>query len=300
LIVLDAGWDELDVLALAAAAESRSEHPLAEAVVRAAAEKKIMLKHPDSFIAVSGRGIAAEVDGHKLVLGNREYVSDEISAIFSEKEKALAEKLSSSGRTVLYLAVDGTKTALLGVSDKIKEETSKTVENLKAMGLHVIMLTGDNELTAGAIAREAGISEVVAEVLPEQKSAKIIELQKKYKGVAMVGDGVNDAPALAQADVGIAMGTGIDVAIESGDIVIMKGNLDGVVAAIALSQATMRNIRQNLFWAFAYNVIGIPVAAGFLYIFGGPALSPMIAGAAMAMSSVSVVTNALRLRFFTP
>jgi Cu+-exporting ATPase len=168
------------------------------------------------------------------------------------------------------------------------------------MGLKVIMLTGDNQQTARAIADQAGITDIIAQVLPEQKSARIAELQAQGLKVAMIGDGINDAPALARAEIGIAMGTGIDVAIESGDIVIMQGNLDGVVTAIALSRATMRNIRQNLFWAFAYNVIGIPVAAGLLYIFGGPALNPMIAGAAMALSSVSVVSNALRLRFFTP
>ncbi len=299
LIMLEKLRSEDDLLALVASAESLSEHPLAEAIVQAASQKKLELFPADSFTAVSGRGIIAEVVGHKLVLGNLEFVSHQHSIEFSENELAQANDLSDSGRTVLYLAIDGKKSALLGVSDKIKNETAKTVSDLNAMGVDVVMLTGDNELTAQAIAREAGISKIVAEVLPDEKSAKIIELQSKYNRVAMVGDGVNDAPALAQADVGIAMGTGIDVAIESGDVVVMKGNLDGVVTAIGLSKATMRNIRQNLFWAFAYNVIGIPVAAGFLYIFGGPSLNPMIAGAAMALSSVSVVTNALRLRFFS-
>ena len=182
----------------------------------------------------------------------------------------------------------------------MKPEAPQTISRLKNMGIRIFMLTGDNEATAKAIAAQAGIQNVIAEVLPDFKADKVAELQNRGMKVGMVGDGINDAPALAKADVGIAMGTGIDVAVESGDIVLMKGELDGVLTALALSRATMRNIKQNLFWAFAYNVVGIPVAAGLLYIFGGPTLNPMIAGGAMAMSSVSVVTNALRLRFFTP
>ena len=189
---------------------------------------------------------------------------------------------------------------MLAIADRIKPETPGTIKKLKDMGIRIFTLTGDNEITARAIAKQSGIEEVIAEVLPDHKAEKVAELQSMGIKVGMVGDGINDAPALAKADVGIAMGTGIDVAVESGDIVLMKGELGGVITALALSRATMRNIKQNLFWAFAYNVVGIPVAAGLLYIFGGPTLNPMIAGGAMALSSVSVVTNALRLRFFTP
>ena len=291
---------EQELLGLVAAAESLSEHPLAEAVVRAAQTKNLQLAKATAFEAVPGRGIMATVAGHALVLGNREHAQDQAGITLTPAQEQETDRLAANGRTVLFLVVDGKLAALLGVADPLKEETPATVRRLRALGVRVIMLTGDNERTARAIAEQAGISEVIARVLPEEKSARIKELQGQNLRVAMVGDGINDAPALAQADVGIAMGTGIDVAIESGDIVIMRGNLDGVVAAVALSRATMRNIRQNLFWAFAYNVIGIPVAAGLLTLFGGPALNPMLAGAAMALSSVSVVSNALRLRFFTP
>ena len=247
-----------------------------------------------------GRGISATVDGHALVLGNREHVRATLAGELAPELDQEANRLAAGGRTVLFVAVDGKLAALLGVADRIKEESPATVRRLLGLGIRVVMLTGDNQTTAQAIAAQAGVSEVIARVLPQEKSARIAELQQQDLRVAMVGDGINDAPALAQADVGIAMGTGIDVAIESGDIVIMRGNLDGVVAAISLSRATMRNIRQNLFWAFIYNIVGIPVAAGLLTLIGGPALNPMLAGAAMALSSVSVVSNALRLRFFTP
>ena len=206
--------------------------------------------------------------------------------------------LSAQGKTVLFLAVDNAFAAIFAVADTLKTEVPEAIQKMQKMGLRLIMLTGDQQITANAIAAQAGIEEVIAEVLPEKKSEVIKRLQAEGLSVAMVGDGINDAPALALADVGIAMGTGIDIAIESGDIVIMKGNLDGVITALSLSRAVMKNIRQNLFWAFGYNVVGIPVAAGLLTLFGGPALNPMIAGGAMALSSVSVVTNALRLRFF--
>ena len=212
----------------------------------------------------------------------------------------MAADFAATGKTALFLAVNGEMTALLAIADQMKSETPQTIDRLKKMGIKIFMLTGDNETTARAIASQAGIDEVIAEVLPDFKAEKVAELQSRGMKVGMVGDGINDAPALAKADVGIAMGTGIDVAVESADIVLMRGELGGVLTALALSRATMRNIKQNLFWAFAYNVVGIPVAAGLLYIFGGPTLNPMIAGGAMAMSSVSVVTNALRLRFFTP
>jgi Cu+-exporting ATPase len=290
-----------DLLALVAAAEKVSEHPLAEAVVQAARDKGLVLVEPETFEAVPGRGIRARVTGRVLLLGNYELMTE--AAVVGLSEADIASRvalLSEAGKTVLYLAVDGRLTALLAIADQIKPEAVATVARLRDMRLRLIMLTGDNETTARAIARQAGISEVVAQVLPEHKAQQVAALQKQGLSVAMVGDGINDAPALAQADVGIAMGTGIDVAIESGDIVLMKGELQGVLTALALSRATMRNIKQNLFWAFAYNVIGIPVAAGLLHIFGGPTLNPMIAGGAMAASSVSVVTNALRLRFFSP
>lgn len=300
LVPVEANPTPDEILALVASAESLSEHPLAEAIVLAARKKNISLKKPTSFTAVPGRGIVAMVDAQAMVLGNREMIEDRLSMPLPPEQEQKAAAMAGDGKTVLYLAIDNKLTALLAIADRIKAETPATVKRLRDLGLKVIMLTGDNRQTAGAIARQAGITDVIAQVLPEEKSDRIAELQAQGLRVAMIGDGINDAPALARAEIGIAMGTGIDVAIESGDIVIMKGNLDGVVTAIALSRATMRNIRQNLFWAFAYNVVGIPIAAGLLYIFGGPTLNPMIAGAAMALSSVSVVSNALRLRFFTP
>jgi len=287
-------------LALVAGAETASEHPLAKAVVEGAREKNLSLPPVEHFEAVTGRGITARISGHDLLLGNRELMLERKVAGESEKEVAAAERLAGQGKTALYLALDGKMTAMLAIADRIKPEARATVAALKKMGIRSVMLTGDHATTAQAIAREAGITEVIAQVLPEHKAAKVKELQNQGVKVAMVGDGINDAPALATAEVGIAMGTGIDVAIESGDIVLMKGELSGLLTALALSRSTMRNIKQNLFWAFIYNIIGIPVAAGALYIFGGPTLNPMIAGGAMAMSSVSVVSNALRLRFFAP
>ncbi len=295
----NAAMHEDKILALVAGAESVSEHPLAEAIVAEARKRRLTFSEPQSFTAVPGRGIEAEVDGFKLLLGNRELM-DDVEGIDGEGVEEVATEFAEAGKTALYLALDNRLAALLAVADTIKEETPETIMKLRAMGLQVIMLTGDHETTARAIAREAGINQIIARVQPDRKAEKVAELQEEGHIVAMVGDGINDAPALAKADVGIAMGTGIDVAIESGDIVLMKGNLSGVITALSLSRATMRNIRQNLFWAFIYNIVGIPVACGLLYIFGGPTLNPMIAGGAMAMSSVSVVSNALRLRFFKP
>ncbi|MBW1791134.1 MAG: copper-translocating P-type ATPase [Deltaproteobacteria bacterium] len=293
-------YDDNTLLSLTAGAEKISEHPLAEAIVVSAREKDLDLPDSDSFKAIPGRGIQARIKGYDLVLGNREMIEENLNVEMAGAQMDLVLDLSSQGKTVLYLAINQQLCAFLAIADQVKPEARAAVKKLKKMGLQQIMLTGDNEKTANAIAAQVGISEVMAGVMPEHKAGKVEELQKKGLKVAMVGDGINDAPALARSDVGIAMGTGIDIAIESGDIVVMKGNLDGVITALSLSRATMRNIRQNLFWAFAYNVIGIPVAAGVLYIFGGPSLNPMIAGAAMALSSVSVVTNALRLRFFRP
>ena len=294
--------DEFDpdsLYRMAAGAESASEHPLAEAVVAAARAKGIVPVEPETFEAHPGLGISARIHNHDLLIGNRAHMLQNGVAGTEDPEimKTAAEH-SKRGKTPLYCAVNKELAALFAIADPIREETKKTIGNLKKNGIRVIMLTGDHQDTARAIAGEAGIEEVIAQVLPAEKGEKIADLQKKGFTVAMVGDGINDAPALAVADLGIAMGTGIDAAIESGDIVLMQGNLEKVLTGLELSRATMRNIRQNLFWAFAYNVIGIPVAAGVLYAFGGPTLNPMIAGAAMAMSSVSVVTNALRLRFF--
>jgi Cu+-exporting ATPase len=299
-LVQESEDSEDTVLALVAGAESVSEHPLAEAIVQEARERNLALREPDSFEAVPGKGIKASMGSDNLLLGNKEFILENIKSFDSLKVDSRAAEFAASGKTALFLAVNDKMTAILAIADRMKSETPQTISRLKSMGIRIFMLTGDNETTARAIAAQAGIEEVIAEVLPDFKAEKVAELQSRGMKVGMVGDGINDAPALAKADVGIAMGTGIDVAVESGDIVLMKGELGGVLTALALSRATMRNIKQNLFWAFAYNVVGIPIAAGLLYIFGGPTLNPMIAGGAMAMSSVSVVTNALRLRFFTP
>jgi P-type Cu+ transporter len=299
-----AGYDETMLLSLAAGAESRSEHPLAEAVVAAAEKRACPRAEPQSFSATPGRGITSSLllNGRRydVLLGNVEFLMEQQIEGLSEQVVKEAGALSDMGKTVLYLAVDGALAGLLAIADPLKAEAEKTIRDLQAMGLKVVMLTGDNEKTARAVARQAGIDRVVAGVLPDKKEEEVVRLQRAGEVVAMIGDGINDAPALARADVGMAMGTGIDVAMESADIVLMNGHLDGVGRAIGLSRATMRNIRQNLFWAFAYNVVGIPVAAGVLAIFGGPTLNPMIGGAAMALSSVSVVTNALRLRWYQP
>jgi len=284
------------LLYLMASLEQSSEHPLAEALVSAAQSKAITISQPDNFVATTGRGVSGRVDGRKILFGNWQLLEDSGLAVEGNSEEIAS--LSRLGKTVLFLAIDGRLAALVAIADKLKPEVPAAVSRLKKMGLRLIMLTGDQEMTAKAIAAQAGIDEVIAQVLPDKKAVTIRGLRQQGLCTAMVGDGINDAPALAVADVGIAMGTGTDIAIESGDIVLMQGNLDGVIIALRLSRAVMRNIRQNLFWAFAYNVIGIPVAAGLLVLFGGPSLNPMIAGAAMAMSSVSVVGNALRLRRF--
>ncbi len=295
-----AEMDVGQILSLVASAESGSEHPLAEAIVNAAREKGLTLAEPSHFEAVPGRGIRAMVREQNILLGNREFMAEQNVTGLGMAVEQIAHGFAGDGKTALYCAADGRLIALLAIADRLKAEVPATISALQGMGIKIFMLTGDNEITARAIAAQAGISEVFAQVLPDQKVEKVAALQAEGFRVAMVGDGINDAPALAKADVGIAMGTGIDVAIESGDIVLMKGHLSGLLAALSLSRATMRNIKQNLFWAFIYNIIGIPVAAGVLHLFGGPTLNPMIAGGAMAMSSVSVVSNALRLRFFNP
>ncbi|HEU6436556.1 MAG TPA: heavy metal translocating P-type ATPase [Nitratidesulfovibrio sp.] len=302
--VAEAG-DEAALVRLAASLEALSEHPLAEAVAAGGTERGLAPWPVQDFLAVPGKGVRGRVvadDGSQRVvaIGNAAFMEAEgVAGRDAPAVIARADALAEQGRTPLYMAVDGRMAALLGVADPLKPEAPAVVSRLRRMGVRVVMLTGDNRRTALAVARQAGIDDVRAEVLPDQKEQAISALQAEGHVVGMVGDGINDAPALARAHVGIAMGTGIDVAVEAGDIVLLRGGLDGVLTALALSRATVRNIRQNLFWAFGYNVLGIPVAAGLLHAFGGPTLSPMIAGGAMALSSVSVVSNALRLRFFT-
>ncbi len=288
------GVDESELLRLAASLERSSEHPLATAVVNAAEVRKITLADARDFDSPVGRGVTGTVDGHRLIIGSHRIMADEKIDISSLGAKA--EELRGEGATVIFTAVDGRLAGLFAIADPIKPTTPSAVGTLVAEGVRVVMLTGDNRTTANAVARKLGITEVEAEVLPEHKSEIVARLRKEGRAVAMAGDGVNDAPALAAADVGIAMGTGTDVAIESAGVTLLKGDLEGIVRARQLSRATMRNIRQNLFFAFIYNALGVPVAAGVLYPVSGLLLSPIIAAAAMALSSVSVISNALRLR----
>ncbi|HEX9147998.1 MAG TPA: HAD-IC family P-type ATPase, partial [Thermoanaerobaculia bacterium] len=291
------GFREDEVLALAAGLERSSEHPLAAAIVRAAADRSLEIPSAEGFESVTGRGVRGRVAGRNVALGNRVLFDDRRIALGSLEQRA--EGLRREGQTVMFLAVDGKPVAILGVADPIKATTREAARRLRADGVRIVMLTGDNRTTAEAVARELGIDEMKAEVLPEEKVGAVKELQNAGHRVAMAGDGINDAPALAQADVGIAMGTGTDVAMESADVTLVKGDLRGISRARSLSRATMRNIRQNLFFAFVYNTIGVPIAAGVLYPFFGILLSPVIAAAAMSVSSVSVIANALRLRRVT-
>lgn len=287
---------ENDILALSASAERGSEHPIARAIVEAAKAKGLNIPNPDSFKAVAGRGIDAIVKGKRVLAGNSKLMlENNIDTLVSEED---AKTLAANGRTLMYIAVDGILAALMAAADTVKPTSRQAVAKLKAMGIQVIMITGDNANTAAVIAKEVGIDRVLSDVLPQDKAGEVKKLQESGLKVAMVGDGINDAPALVQADIGMAIGTGTDVAVESADVVLMRGDLNEVPIAIALSRATIRNIKQNLFWAFIYNLAGIPFAAGVFYLFGGPLLNPMFAGAAMALSSVSVVSNALRLRRF--
>jgi Cu+-exporting ATPase len=290
---------EEELLRFAAAAERGSEHPLGEAIVRFAQDERA-LELPDAtdFEAVSGQGIEAGVDGHQILIGRPAFL--ETRGIDPGALRAAADELAASGKTPVFVAVDGRPAAVIAIADTLKAGSVEAVAELHRLGLQVAMLTGDNETTARAIARQAGVDRVLADVRPDEKAAQVRRLQAEGKLVAMVGDGINDAPALAQADVGIAIGTGTDVAIESGSVTLMSGDLRALVTAISLSRATMRNIRQNLFWAFAYNVALIPLAAGVFYPFTGWLLDPIFAAAAMALSSVTVVSNALRLRRFRP
>jgi Cu+-exporting ATPase len=295
--VLPAGGMEAnELLGLVASTERRSEHPLGEAIVRGANERGIKLREVSGFNALAGHGVEATVEGQKLVLGNLKLMTERGVAL--DGFEARAAQLAEEGKTPVYAAVGGRFAGLLAVADEIKPESKAAIEAMRRMGLEVVMMTGDNRRTAEAVAQQVGIERVLAEVLPEAKAQEVRRLQSEKKIVGMVGDGINDAPALAQADVGISIGTGTDVAIEASDITLIGGDLRGVVTAIALSRATIRTIKQNLFWAFIYNVVGIPVAAGLLYPFTGWLLSPVIASAAMSLSSVSVVTNSLRLRRF--
>jgi Cu+-exporting ATPase len=283
-----------ELLRLVASVEASSEHPLADAIVQHAKAKGIVLSHEDGFESRTGRGAVGVVEGRMLAIGNALLMGDyEISPAALEGD---AGRLAAEGKTPMYVAVDGSLAGLVAVADPIKDTSRAAIRRLHGMGLQVVMLTGDNRHTAEAVARQAGIDRVVAEVLPDGKLAEIRRLQGEGRVVAMVGDGINDAPALAQADVGIAIGTGTDVAMEASDVTLMRGDLNGVAAAIHLSRRTMRTMKQNLFWAFVYNVIGIPIAAGILYPAWGLLLSPILASAAMAFSSVSVVFNSLRLR----
>ena len=299
IILLDHCHEREYILSLLGGVEDNSEHPLARAMVEGLKKETKSLTYPDKFDSFPGKGVKAFKEGHEIIVGSfswfQELMPQKVQKLKLDK---LKQELSRQGKTPLLAAVDGSIVAVFGLADQLRPEVPEIVQTLKEQGIQVVMLTGDNETTAGAIAVQAGIEEVRAQVLPEYKAREVEKYQLQGYKVAMVGDGINDAPALTAADVGISMGTGIDVAIESGDIVLMKDSLEGVLTALGLSRATVRNIRQNLFWAFIYNVIGLPVAAGFLKLFGGPTLSPMFAGAAMALSSVSVVSNALRLRFF--
>jgi Cu+-exporting ATPase len=293
-IVAAAGFQESEILRLAASVERASEHPLADAIVRAARERNLELSKVDEFFSPTGKGATGKVDGKTVLLGNSNFVAS--LGIETRSLNEQGESLRGDGATVINIAVDGKLAGLFAIADPVKPSTPDALKALAAEGIKVIMLTGDNRTTANAVARKLGISDVEAEVLPNQKSAVVAKLRKAGRMVAMAGDGVNDAPALAAADVGIAMGTGTDVAMESAGITLLKGDLGGIVRARRLSQATMGNIRQNLFFAFIYNAAGIPIAAGILYPHFGILLSPIIAAAAMALSSVSVVGNALRLR----
>jgi Cu+-exporting ATPase len=289
------GFDETRLIRLAASLEHASEHPLAAAIVAGAEERKVALSPAEAFESITGKGVKARVEGTIVLLGNRKLMDDagikKIDAL-----AAAAETGRADGQTVMFVAVDGIAAGLIGVADPVKETTPEAIRQLHDEKIRVVMLTGDSRTTAEAVARKLGIDEVIAEVLPEEKGKHIKELQDQGRFVAMAGDGINDAPALAQAQVGIAMGTGTDVAMQTAGVTLIKGDLRGIVRARLLSQATMKNIKQNLFFAFVYNAVGVPIAAGVLYPFFGLLLNPMIAAAAMSLSSLSVVGNALRLR----
>lgn len=297
-IIVSNGMSENELLQLTASAEKGSEHPLGEAIVKGAEEKGLEFKNLDFFKAIPGHGIEVKIDGKEILAGNRKLMDERKISLRNLEETS--NKLAEEGKTPMYVAINNEAAGIIAVADTVKESSKRAIEKLHQMGIEVAMITGDNKRTAGAIAKQVGIDRILAEVLPQDKANEVKKLQAEGKKVAMVGDGINDAPALAQADIGIAIGSGTDVAMESADIVLMRSDLMDVPTAIQLSKSTIRNIKQNLFWAFGYNTAGIPVAMGLLYIFGGPLLNPMIAAAAMSLSSVSVLANALRLKRFKP
>jgi Cu+-exporting ATPase len=287
-------WNDADLLGFAASLERGSEHPLGAAIIRGAEERGVALVKAEHFESVTGKGVTGTIDGRAVALGNRALMEELGFDTSSVAERA--EALRADGQTVMFVAVDGRVVGLLGVADPIKPSTPEAIRALHEEGVRVVMLTGDSRTTAEAVAKKLSIDEVIAQVLPDQKADVVKRLQESGRVVAMAGDGINDAPALAQAHVGIAMGTGTDVAMESAGVTLVKGDLRGIVRARRLSRATMGNIKQNLFFAFVYNAVGVPIAAGVLYPFFGVLLNPAIAAAAMSFSSVSVITNALRLR----
>ena len=286
------GYKENDTLQIAGALELHSEHPLGEAIVEEAKNRGLVFPQVNDFISITGQGVYGKIEESEVLIGNVKLMKAKNIEITMKKE---LDELASQGKTPMYMAIDGKFLGIIAVADVMKEEAVDTIKELKERGYKIGMITGDNKITAEAIGKQVGIDMIFAEVTPEDKYLK---LQEEGYNVAMVGDGINDSPALVQADVGIAIGGGTDIAMESADIVLMKKNLKDVLTAMDLSNATIRNIKQNLFWAFIYNTLGIPIAAGVLYPFTGHLLNPMIAGGAMAMSSVSVVTNALRLKNF--
>jgi Cu+-exporting ATPase len=287
------GWNEESLLRLAASLERSSEHPLAAAIVKEARERNLPLAKPESFDSPAGKGVVGRVDGHDVVIGNQRIMAD--ASVATSSLDAQAGALRAEGATAIFVAIDGKVAGVIAIADPVKATAPEAIAALKQAGVRIVMLTGDNRATADAVARRLGIEEVEADVLPERKAQIVERLRSAGRVVAMAGDGINDAPALASADVGIAMGTGTDVAMESAGVTLLKGDLSGIVRARHLSAATMANIRQNLFFAFIYNAAGVPIAAGALYPIFGLLLSPMIAASAMALSSVSVIGNALRL-----
>jgi len=296
-IVIKGEYSAEDILLLAASAEKQSEHPLGEAIVNYGVEKFGMLAEVEHFNSITGQGIEARIQGKNLFIGNNRLMESRNIDMTDYIQDS--DRFAHGGKTPMYMAIDGKLESIIAVADIIKPTSKAAIQRLYSMGINVVMITGDNKRTAEAVAHEAGIGTVLAEVLPQDKAENVKRLQRDCSKVAMVGDGINDAPALAQADIGIAIGSGTDVAIESAEIVLMRGDLQGVASAIYLSKRTMRNIRQNLFWAFSYNIAGIPIAAGLLYIFGGPLLNPMIAAIAMSFSSLSVLLNVLRIKRIT-
>lgn len=298
VLTKESNLSEDELLQLAASAEEGSEHPLGEAIVKEAKQKELTFVETDDFEAIPGRGIMARVNNKQMYFGNKKLMGEQNIALTPLQESS--DRLADEGKTPMYLALEGSLQGIIAVADTLKSSSKETVQALQNKGIEVVMITGDNKRTAQAVAQLAGINRVLSEVLPEDKAKEVSVLQEEGKKVAMVGDGINDAPALAQSDVGIAIGSGTDVAVESADVVLMRSDVKEVLTSIELSKATLKNIKQNLFWAFAYNVLGIPIAMGVLYLLGGPLLTPVFAALAMSFSSVSVLLNALRLRTFAP